>query len=162
MLYSSRHVAALFNVSRETIRTWATEFARHLSISATPTAGKHRNFDENDLAVFSLIAEMKNHKAVFEEIHLALDNGQLGIAPITDAREMVASDNRQQLAALERQIVHLNADREKLLDRLKPVEDDNIRLRALLERSDAQLAEAKDEIRELNREIGRLQAGRGE
>src|SRR5215212_6826613 len=81
MNYATRHAADLFNVSPETIRNWANEFAEHFSIVGNPPKGKQRRFTVEDLEIFSLIAQMKEQGGTFEEIHAALANGQRGTLP---------------------------------------------------------------------------------
>ena len=81
MNYATRHVGQLFHVSGETVRNWANEFAAYLSVVGNPPKGRQRRFTDEDLAVFSLIAEMKNRGATFDEIHAALAAGQRG-APL--------------------------------------------------------------------------------
>lgn len=81
-MYSIDQFANLFGVSREAARKWALEFKEYLSGEATlAEGGRKRLFDENDLAVFALIAEMKNDGKVFADIHKALKAGKRGIAP---------------------------------------------------------------------------------
>lgn len=163
MLYSNRHIASLFHISRETVRLWSNTFARHLSISATPSAGRHRTFNDDDLRVFALIKELKGRGLVFDEIHAALDNGQRGDLPIVEAKEVVAADGRQHITLLNREIERLEAERDALAAALRPTQDDNVRLRALLERSEAELEQASDKIEKLMGEIAvlRYKLGQG-
>jgi DNA-binding transcriptional MerR regulator len=73
--YQSKHIQALFNISGETVRTWATEFERYLSPSANPEKGRTRRFTESDMQVFSTINRMREEGAHFEDIHAALGTG---------------------------------------------------------------------------------------
>lgn len=157
MLYSTRHIAGLFGVSSETVRSWSNTFARHLSISATPSDGRHRTFTEDDLKVFALIKQMKERGLVFDEIQIALENGQRGDPPLVEAKEMVSAEGRQQITLLQREIVRLETEREALAAALRPTQDENVRLKALLERSETELHEARQEIRKLERRLGRFE-----
>ena len=80
-MYSSTHVATIFHVSTETIRNWSDEFSRYLSFMANPGKGRTRTFNDDDMTVLSLIAEMKRKGSTFEEIHVALGQGQRGDSP---------------------------------------------------------------------------------
>lgn len=141
----------LFGISKETVRQWAIEFAQYLSPSAAPgQKGKHRQYTEDDLTVFALIAEMKERGVIFDEIHLALTNGQRGTPP---GMQTAISQTTMQMVLLEKRVTELSAEVERLL----PFENENIELRALLKRTEEQLASAQEKIDKLNREIGRLE-----
>ncbi|MBZ0291640.1 MAG: MerR family transcriptional regulator [Anaerolineae bacterium] len=176
MYYTSRHVRILFNIAAETVRNWCDEFERHLSPTANPGKGKHRNFTEDDMRVFALIAELKNQGLSYDEVHLALDNGQRGDPPQLPAdemRDLVATEEKQQITlemeVLQRSLTMLVQERDELKTRLtqlegevQPVKDDNIRLTTRLEESQRQaeklaadLEQTRRRLEELNREVGR-------
>lgn len=163
MKYSTRHVCTLFSISPETARTWADEFERHLSPLANPGEGRHRQFDESDMRVFSLISEMKASGLTFADVHNSLDAGQRGNAPILAASEvqaLVVSERETQLIAQVQKLREYVESVERERDSLLPIRDENIELKALLKRSDTQLADARKEIRDLYEEIGLLKANK--
>jgi len=172
MQYSTRHLCQLFGVSEATIRNWAIEFQRDLSALAKPSDGRHRIFTEDDLAVFALVNTMKKDGHIYEEIHAALGAGQRGIPPELPPREieaLLSSENTKQMVLqvqnLRDSIAKLEKQREELAAQVRPLEDENVRLRALREADErrvaemaAQLKAAQEEIKQLNREIGRLES----
>lgn len=167
MKYSIRHACTLFKVSSETIRTWAEEFGNYLSVSANPGAGRHRQFTDDDMAVLSLVSDMKRENMTFADIHTSLKSGQRGNAPVLHASEvqaLVVGERETQLVAqihkLEEMIIKLEQERDALL----PIRDENIRLKVRLEENEklaTQLQAAQDEIKQLYRQIGSLEAQRG-
>src|SRR5208337_1120299 len=52
-------VARHLGVDRDTVKTWTTEFAEHLSLTANPPKGKERQFCETDLRVLAFVAELR-------------------------------------------------------------------------------------------------------
>lgn len=163
MNYSSRHVQSLFDISSETVRQWATEFARHLSANANPGEGRHRQFTEDDMRVFSLISQMKSDNLTFADIQASLDSGQLGDVPDIPADElqiMLATEQGRQLAkqieGLQSMLGQLREERDSLL----PLRDENIRLKSDVENRDTQIGDlntklekANKRIEDLNREV---------
>jgi DNA-binding transcriptional MerR regulator len=168
MLYSSRHACLLFSVAPETVRNWSEEFSRHLSVTANPGKGRHRNFTEDDMRVLGLISDLKNQGLMYEDIHAALDNGQRGEPPNfppDDLQALVVTDQKQQsiiqLQQLELQIANLKQERDQAIALIQPTRDENIKLATKLEiaqeRIDElseQLEKAQRRIEELNREVG--------
>jgi DNA-binding transcriptional MerR regulator len=168
MLYSSRHVCLLFGVAPETVRNWSEEFSRHLSVTANPGKGRHRNFTEEDMQVFGLVSELKNQGLMYEDIHAALDNGQRGEPPNfppDDLQALVVTDQKQQtviqIQQLELQIVGLRQERDAALALVQPTREENIKLSTKLEIAQdriselsEQLEKAQRRIEELNREVG--------
>lgn len=168
MMYSSRHVCVLFGVAPETVRNWSEEFSRHLSVTANPGKGRHRNFTEEDMRVFALIADQKNQGLTYDDIHGALDNGQRGEAPALppdEVQALVTTDQKHQTAIqiqqLENQIVKLQRERDEALAQLQPTKDENIKLQTRLEVAHERIRELTEQlektqrrIEELNREIG--------
>ena len=72
----------LFSTSKESIRLWSIEFAKYLTPTAAPSEkGRHRQYSDSDLEVFSLIARMKDEGHTEAEIHVALANGQRDNVP---------------------------------------------------------------------------------
>jgi len=154
MAYSTRHLADLFGVSRETIRSWSREFADYLSPTATPGENRHRQFVDDDLKVFSLVHQQKQAGMLFADIHAALANGIR--AEIPSGEDLAITEaGQQKLSVLTKRITQL----EQQLDQAAYERDIKGGQIELLER---QLREARDRIDQLNREIGRLEAGRAD
>lgn len=170
MPYSSRHVSALFAVSGETVRAWSEEFSRHLSPTANPGKGRHRQFSEEDMTVFTLIAELKAQGMTFDDIHIALDNGQRGQAPVLPPEEVqmiVASEHEKRLSLeveyLQRSLSKIQQELEDTraeLNAVRQFEHENIRLRASLEHtqsySDKRIEELTKQLEESQKRVNEL------
>lgn len=176
MYYTSRHVRLLHDISSETIRNWCDEFGDYLSSTANPGKGKHRNFTDDDMRVFDLIAKMKGQGLTYEQIHAALLNGQRGDEPQLPAEEMqelIVKEEKSQLSleveVIQRALRLVTEERDKLQsqvtrlqDEIQPVKDDNIRLQTRLEENQKRMDDLEEEVKsmrkrieELNREIGK-------
>lgn len=145
MTITARHAADLFNISRETVRQYAQEFATYFSPGANPGGGRARLFTEDDVKVLALITDMKAHGFRYEDIHLALHNGQRGEVP-EQIRKVIPMEqtltSQQQIAALATKVTDLEkqiASRDGAIEELRQ-----------------QLTDARSEIARLNREVGRL------
>lgn len=170
MLYRTQHICTLYNVAPETARIWAMEFAEYLSPTATPGKNKHRLFTEEDMRVFSLVAEHKTRGMTFGDIHAALKMGQLGDPPSLPAEEVqaiVANDRERQLSAeneyLQRALVKAQEELKQvtvLREELQQTKDKNIRLETQLEMIREQQARLEQNVKELSHELGR-EYGRG-
>lgn len=152
MIYTPEDLRKRFNVAKETLRQWSIEFAPYLSPSATPTdKGKHRLYTDDDLGVLALVAELKDRGVTFDEIHLALKNGQRGDVP-DDPDGLALIPQQQQVALIQARVLELQDE----VERLKPFEGQVMVERTLREHYQEQLKIAQEEIARLNREIGKL------
>ena len=165
-MYTTGEVIQLFKangrttLSRQTISNWCKEFGPqtdgslgYFSPTATPSAGGHRRFTDDDLTVLTLIASMKDMGSTYEEIHVALLNGSRG--------QLMASSKAiapavQRTMQLEAQVI----DMQEIIDELTE-ERDTYRIevateRALRERADKDLTAAREELRSLYLKVGRL------
>ncbi|MBA3873377.1 MAG: hypothetical protein H0X30_29950, partial [Anaerolineae bacterium] len=136
----------------ETIRKWAVEFENELSPTANPGDGRQRVFVDDDLAIFALISEMKGQGKLYTDIHAALANGQRGSAP-QNAKSLIVADPPRALA--------LQTRIDALESQLTTALNANQRLEGRFDEVNRQLEAAKAEIKALNREIGRLESGKG-
>lgn len=68
-------VAQHLGVDRDTVKTWATEFAEHLSLTANPPKGKERQFGEADLRVLALVSDFWEDDPDLQNIHAMLNSG---------------------------------------------------------------------------------------
>lgn len=159
LTYSSRHIASLFNISRETVRVWSHEFGKYLSPTAQPEPGRHRNFTDEDLRVFSLVSDMKNRGAIYEDIHAALAAGQRGEPPLATARHIVGSETATVLAQARQRITDLERQVMQLDFAIRPTQDENVKLKALLEYTKSELEQARQENRELLLKLGKAGLG---
>ena len=178
-MYSSTDAATVYKVSTETIRNWAEEFSRYLSFSANPGKGRTRTFNDDDMKVLALISELKTKNATFEEIHVALGQGQRGDAPDLEPGEVKAIISGEQERRLTLEIEYLKRTLQDALERAKDREqlrEENIRLNgrieAVQERVDQLLeqlrsaealqekstGEAMRRIEELSKQIGKSYA----
>lgn len=163
-IYTTGTVSSLVRLSRETIRTYAEEFARHLSDLAMPGEGKHKQFSDNDLRVLQTIATMKRTGSTYAQIHEALDRGSLADAPDMSVLSPLGSTTA--LTILERQVTELSTElqavkleRDELRVQLLPLERENAANKALRESAEARAASLEKEVRDLIKQIGRLEAG---
>jgi len=147
--YRVNDIAPLFQVQGNTIRQWSEEFTSYLSDDANPQKGEVRLFSDNDLKVISLVAQMRNKRKTFDDIHASLAAGTRGeipksssdIVPIRNpltlrVQELVEESNAQQIkiAKLETEIRILREQLDKT---------DNV--------------DHKEELANLNQQIGKLQ-----
>lgn len=144
--YTRPQVAALFEVSPETVRQWTAHFAAHLSQLATPTKGLKRQYTADDMRVISLIANMAAAGKLYADIEAALANGQRGQLPDTGLTAPVAG-------RLETALTELENTRKALTDALA----DSQRRAGQVELLERQLAAANAEINRLNRALGKLE-----
>lgn len=146
-MYTNKDISERFGISRETARLWSNQFADYLSPTATPQAGRQRNYTDDDLSVFALVASLKGEGKQNDEISAALASGQRGtvptVGPVVPRATEVATLKRQ----LAQVVNELTDTRELLLKSEGKVE--------LLQQ---QLADKESTIRQLYREIARLEA----
>lgn len=143
--YTTSQVAKLFDCSTETVRRWSVEFEKHLQPKAQTGGGLKRNFDDSDLTVFALIHEMKAAGRVFDEIHIALANGERGTPPITD---FLAPVDRSRLQTAL-------ADIEIYKQALDKARSDIAGKDMVIEYLERQIAAKDAEIARLHREAGK-------
>lgn len=156
-MYSSTDLATLLSITPQTVRSRSEEFAKHLTDFANPGQGRQRQYTEKDARVMALINDMNNAGARVGDIHKALDAGKIGDLPDKTPNTLAIAPNKQQLALATRV--------EELNEAIKILTTENQQLRidaALGKRDREELLAAREEIARLNREIGRLEAGKGE
>lgn len=149
-MYTSTHAATVFHVSNETIRNWAEEFSRYLSFLANPGKGRTRTFSDDDMQVLSLIAEMKSKGANFDEIHIALGQGQRGDSPALEVEDVKAIISGEQERRLTLEIEYLKRTLQDALTRAQDAErmkEENIRLKAQLEVAQSRVDQLLEDLR---------------
>ena len=150
-MITASYVLELFDISRETVRQWSAEFAEHLSPGANPGDRLPRLFTDDDLRVLALVSNMKDEGKRYADIHAALRNGQRAELPDKPAAQVELTATTR-ATTLQQQVTTLVAERAELLAT-------NANQAGKIELLERQLAEAQAEIKILNREIGRLEAG---
>jgi DNA-binding transcriptional MerR regulator len=165
MGYTTNDVKTLLNVAPETVRNWTREFARYLSATANPEAGRTRLYTDDDLKVFDLVYRMRDENRSYEDIHASLLAGERGNSPAVspeEVRAIITGEVERQLSLeinILRKQLSLAEDRLKEFDVLK---ENNIRLQTELdaekrraEEINNQLKAAMDKQEMLLREMGR-------
>ena len=109
MTYQTRHISKLFDVSKETTRVWAREFAQYLSPTAQPESGQKRVYTSDDLSVFALVAQSKTDGLTYEQIHALLQAGERGNAPHPEVAA-IASNESGKVVQLTRRIMQLERE----------------------------------------------------
>jgi len=128
------NVAELFDVSSETIRRWSLEFENYLSSNANPDSGQTRLFSDEDLAVFALVAQVKDLGGTYDDAHARLRNGERSVVP-----DEPISKHEQEIA--------LN----QIYSRYKEIEAHRDKLQEEVERLDHELQISREEIARLKR-----------
>lgn len=149
-MYTNKDIAERFGISRESARLWSNQFADYLSPTATPQPGRQRNYTDDDLSVFGLVASMKGEGKQNDEISAALAAGQRGTVPSSGPVVPRATE----VATLKRQLAQVAnelTDTRALL----------LRSEGKVELLEKQLADKEAALRALYREIARLEAGQG-
>jgi DNA-binding transcriptional MerR regulator len=156
--YYTDQVAAIYGVTPQTVNKWAREFADYLTAGAKPGGNKTRQFDSEDMMVFSLVSEMQKKHLTFSDIHASLKSGARGEPPLIEPEQIQAIVEGQTETRISLENERLKAmlidaqtalqKAEKDLKRLREVEDENIRLKAQMEIKDQQQAELANHLKE--------------
>jgi len=170
MLFTTKHAQALFRVaSAQTIRNWANEFQAYLSPSAKPGSGNARRFTEDDMRVLALVAEISSQGKPFEAIHAALASGQRGELPNLTPEEidvLVAGEIERQLSLQLHEARETAQRLQEELDALKlvvqPLRDETIRLKAQLEEAHKRVDDYRQQLREQQEILRRVEREAGE
>lgn len=161
MEYTSKDLATRFGIQNETVRQWAMEFKRYLSIGANPPqGGKHRRFTFADLEVLQLVSDMRGQNAKWEDIHKALDSGERGV-PSIDPMALVPLESQKQLALLYSTIESNRAQIADLEARLTAANTRADRAEGAQDSLKSQLSDAQEAIVQLRIKIAALEASKG-
>lgn len=146
MYYSTAQVAAMFEVSAQTIRRWTEEFRPHLLPGATPEQGRTRMFADKDMQVFALVAVLKAEGKQYEDIHAALGAGERG-----SVQQLLTTVNTPHIEIIKEQISLLKQELDE--ERAKRIE-------VQTERDIARGKEIilRERIQELEKEVAQLRA----
>lgn len=162
-MYTTRHLAALFEVHIETIRLWAVEFAEYLSPTARPGSNRPRQFSQDDLGVLTLVSDMKRAGRAFVEIHATLKSGQRAEPTVSNPEDIdqLASVDRDRRLALEvERLSRLLQETRDELERQRQIaaavaetRDANVRLQVELSVSERERQRLEGEVARLNARI---------
>lgn len=132
--YKNEDLRDMFSVSHQTVRKYSMDFAEFLSEGANPAeAGTHRTYNESDLRVMAVIANMKNTNHSDNEIKATLIAAAKGeLSELIDDPTITLSSNMQMtLARQELQNLHNRLD--NALEDAQKWRDKANRLEGLLE-----------------------------
>lgn len=149
MKYSPADIQTLLGKSPETIRVWSQTFAKWLTPGAVGGKGKHRIYDESDLPTLYLVKEMADHHISFDEIALALANDEHHRRPLPAIAAEITPLPPDRALAIQARVTELESE----VQRLRNADAQNQLLSKMVADKDAEIAR-------LNREIGRLEAGK--
>lgn len=157
MVYTTKHVATIYNITVETVRNWSIEFAEYLSNLTRPGKNKNRLFNVSDLEVLSLVAQMKDQGRTYGDIHATLKIGQRGSAPDLPPEELqliASTENELQLALqvelLQQMLTQTKADllaAERRAGEAQALREEKARLEGTLTEKTRELDETKTELR---------------
>jgi DNA-binding transcriptional MerR regulator len=150
--YTTKDMVGWFQVSHETVKNWASEFARHLSPSATPPAGSKRTFTDDDVKVFALVADHKKRGLTYADAHVALDAGQRGEIPSPTA------EIERLPAAVQNILLRLRSEMDDLHSQLETEKANTHRAEGQVELLKEQLVDKDRQIRTLLEENAELKA----
>jgi len=141
-MYTTSQLSSRFNITAQTVKRYAGEFAAYLSPTATPEKNTPRRFTDDDLAVYQLIVTMKEEGKLFEQIHAALRSGERGIAPDMNTSEMTVAQSTAQL---------------RLLSRIRDLEAELANEQAARRKAELGQAAAEGKVELLEKQLDRLQ-----
>lgn len=163
MSYNTRQAASIYRVTPQTINVWAKEFSHYLSATANPGGKRQRQFNREDMSVFSLVSEMQKQNLAFADIHASLASGARGDEPLVEPEEVkaiVSGEIESQLALendrLRSMLIQAQTSLKKAeqdLARLREVEDENIALKTEVR---VEKVAKEDMIKRLEEQIDRL------
>ena len=139
------------------IKNWAKEYARHLSVMATPSKGRTRQFNDDDIRVFALVAEMKSSRLSPEEIHAALDTGQRSEPP-NPVQDIVSTEDRKKISLLQAAYETVAIERDELAGKFQQSQLQVAEITGTKNLLEKQLEDAQSKLDKLNQEIGMLKA----
>lgn len=148
--YATSGVAKLFQVTDQTVKNWAREFASHLSPTSQPGDGKRRTFTTEDLAVFALVHSYGSKGMNYEDAQAALIAGQRGSIPGGVSELATAAAPPALLERLREEI----SQRDRMINSLKT---DNDKRQGQIELLEKQLQNKEQEIRQLYRDLATLE-----
>lgn len=153
--YKSEDIRNYFNISHETVRRYAMDFAEFLSEGANPEKGQHRVYDESDLRVFAVIVSMKNSNHTDDDIKATLNSGAEGDLSSFMNDDSVTLSPHVQTKLFQQQLNNLQSQLESAVEEAQMWRDKAKKLEGQIEQLQKQLDGQADVI-ELHKEIARL------
>jgi DNA-binding transcriptional MerR regulator len=152
-------------VSSETVRQWSIEFSQYLSPSGQPGSGKQKVFSDSDMLVLSLIAEMKQQRKTYEEIHVALQAGQRGDLPAMPASRVSALATTDREKSLQLQLTFLQQELLKAQEEMKTLDhvkqnlaherEERLQIQARYDESLKMIGTFQEQLLNLTKQLGR-------
>lgn len=174
-MYDTKQAGAIFGRNGETVRTWSEEFKSYLSPTATPGKGRKRIFNGDDMSVFSLVAELKDHGYTYAQIHENLQRGERGVTPDIEPREvdaLITTDTERRLMLqvenFQKELTRAYQERDSALKKAEYAHELEIKVASLEKEvemlrsqapSSADIAKLYETIGELRGEIKFLRRG---
>jgi DNA-binding transcriptional MerR regulator len=163
-MYTVSDLAGSFDVSQQTIRQWSMEFKQYLSARANPGRNRVRAYCEGDVAVLALVAQMKSMGHVYEDVHMALANGQRGEVPdiekITRQPDALQIRTDKELLLAKQQAETALAHAAELEGRVKHIEEERDRWQERAEEAEAVLHQLEVDLARVQGEMEAVQRDR--
>jgi DNA-binding transcriptional MerR regulator len=164
-MWKPQHLVLLYGIVLETARQWAIEFQDYLSKSGKPGKNKHRLFSDEDMQVFSLVAEMKQQGRTNEDIHAALKAGQRGDVPLMPPEQLTAMATTDRERSLALQLTYMQQELIKAQEELGKVQqvkeelarerEAKLQIQARYEEVKRTEQELRTQVMELTKQLGR-------
>ena len=156
-MFTPKQVAGQLGLSGTTIRNYSRLWSDYLSPAANPEVGQARLYTEDDIAVITTIAALRENQATTDQIRAALDAGQrlAPMHPLEDDRGRLDAADHGQQAAADQTRAAVNAAENAIAiyrDRVNTVEARNQELTDRLIEATARAAAAEKEL-EVLREL---------
>lgn len=139
-MYKTNDIETIFNISHQTVKTWAAEFAGYLSPTATPEKGRQRVFTDDDLRVFALVSVFRKQGKTYEDMHAALRTGQRGDMPDVPEPSTLPANASGAVTAALRRVADLEAQLRQEHDARMMTEGENRLLKQMLKEANEELA----------------------
>jgi DNA-binding transcriptional MerR regulator len=146
--YKNEDIRDYFNVSHETVRRYAIDFAEFFSDGAAPDKpGQHRVYNDSDLRVFAVIVSMKNRAGISGDLSSLLDDETVTLSPHIQ-NQLV----RQEVDNLRQQLASAADEAQVWRDKAMKLEGQLEQLQKQME----QQSNGQTNLIELHKEIARL------
>jgi DNA-binding transcriptional MerR regulator len=158
--YKNEDIRDYFNVSHETVRRYAIDFAEFFSDGAAPDKpGQHRVYNDSDLRVFAVIVSMKNSNHSDDDIKATLRAGSSGdLSSLLDDETVTLSPHIQN-QLVRQEVDNLRQQLASAADEAQVWRDKAMKLEGQLEQLQKQMEQQSNgqtnQI-ELHKEIARL------
>ncbi len=154
-MWKPYHLTTLYGIALETARQWAIEFGQYLSPTGKPGKHKHRIYTDEDMGVFSLVAQMKGQGRTYEEIHASLKAGQRGDVPTIPPEEISAIATTDRERSLTLQLGFLQQQLMAAKEELKQLDEIKHQL-IQTEQKNAELTARYDEVKQSEKELRQM------